>query len=660
MHGCTSRIASKWLAAQLLLFLVGTFAKADADQLFNPVYVARAKTNLAAGTMLTPQNTAVSSTKDSAQIPRGAMWLTAPEEAYGFCIYRDCSKGNAIGGYDLYNSAKWKKSVQKTDPLWMQYAQQAKSCDKSGDFVHSHQYEDAALAELDKMGKANQHITHMDEAQLLFEMFYHTEESKADNARSSAELKKAISNLPVPQLFPPNLNQLKADSEKRDLERVKKASTRAARDKKWYDIMIRVLPPKSQLVSILADDVQRSATDLKQAEPQKISAPKESLEITNIKRHATRVQSYKLPRSTSDQAYLHCVQGRLQMQSGDYKTALKSFNDAVAADPKCAEAYDGQGCAKARLGDYAGAVDDFNTVLKLIPNDPVAYFNRGVAQCWCKHYREAIDDFDHVTKIDKFDAGAVFNRGFAQDRLGQTNESAADFAQAAKMATFMRCVPADREHLDLDPAQVYSYFTKHCDLRDSSKNESGVQISSDHKAARAFMEEADRKNKAKDYRGAIEACNKALKADTFMTTAYEVRMMAHYGLGDRQAASEDIKASEKATALQQKYFAAEGAASRTGTIDQYNNVLKLNPTDPFAWYGRGQRRSDLGDYKGAVEDFTTSLKYKPNYANTFQCRGDARKRLGDEPGAEADYDAAAKNDAMYAMMRQVNKTLKPH
>src|SRR6185437_10903461 len=121
MHGCTFRIAT-WLGAQLMLLLLGSCLRTDADVLFNPVYVARAKKNLAAGTMLTPQNTSVSSTKDTTQIPRGAMWLTAPETAYGFCIYRDCSKGDAICGYDLYNSSRWKQPVQKTDPLWMQYA----------------------------------------------------------------------------------------------------------------------------------------------------------------------------------------------------------------------------------------------------------------------------------------------------------------------------------------------------------------------------------------------------------------------------------------------------------------------------------------------------------------------------------------------------------
>ena len=56
---------------------------------------------------------------------------------------------------------------------------------------------------------------------------------------------------------------------------------------------------------------------------------------------------------------------------------------------------------------------------------------------------------------------------------------------------------------------------------------------------------------------------------------------------------------------------------------------------------RGAVRSTLGDNKGSIEDYDQAIKLKPDYPLAYYNRGLARSTLGDKQSAILDHQKAA-------------------
>ena len=118
-----------------------------------------------------------------------------------------------------------------------------------------------------------------------------------------------------------------------------------------------------------------------------------------------------------------------------------------------------------------------------------------------------------------------------------------------------------------------------------------------------------------DNQGAIDNFTQVIQIDPNDAYAYFLRGKARSNLGDYQ-----------------------------GAIDDFTQAIKINPNYADAYYDRGNTRSDLGDYQGAIDDFTQAIKINPNYADAYNNRGFARYFLGDKQGAIDDYTQAIQID----------------
>lgn len=65
-------------------------------------------------------------------------------------------------------------------------------------------------------------------------------------------------------------------------------------------------------------------------------------------------------------------------QARDYQGALNDTNQAIALNPKLANAYALRAAVKRELQDYQGAITDYNRAIALDPKNEWSYFNRGV------------------------------------------------------------------------------------------------------------------------------------------------------------------------------------------------------------------------------------------------------------------------------------------
>ena len=58
------------------------------------------------------------------------------------------------------------------------------------------------------------------------------------------------------------------------------------------------------------------------------------------------------------------------------------------------------GTEKLDIGDYKGALKDFNQAVELSPNLAIAYYKRGTARSYLQMYTEALSDFNKALHIN--------------------------------------------------------------------------------------------------------------------------------------------------------------------------------------------------------------------------------------------------------------------
>ena len=82
-----------------------------------------------------------------------------------------------------------------------------------------------------------------------------------------------------------------------------------------------------------------------------------------------------------------------------------------------------------------------------------------------------------------------------------------------------------------------------------------------------------------------------------------------------------------------------------GAIADYNEAVKLAPSDPTGWAGKCWSRALAGELPAALSDCNEMVKLRPNDPYALVIRGFARLKAGQFDGAIADYNAALKHDA---------------
>ncbi len=87
---------------------------------------------------------------------------------------------------------------------------------------------------------------------------------------------------------------------------------------------------------------------------------------------------------------------------------------------------------------------------------------------------------------------------------------------------------------------------------------------------------------------------------------------------------------------------------RQGAIADYDEVLRINPSDDVAYNNRGLVRYDLGDKRGAITDFELAIQGNPGNFVAYCNRGVLRAELGDRVGAIEDYTTALHINPDYA------------
>ncbi|MBW4670108.1 MAG: tetratricopeptide repeat protein [Cyanomargarita calcarea GSE-NOS-MK-12-04C] len=249
-----------------------------------------------------------------------------------------------------------------------------------------------------------------------------------------------------------------------------------------------------------------------------------------------------------------------------------------------------------KLGDecvnkkqYQDAITAYSHALQIQPRNADIYYKRGNARYSLREYEGAIPDYIQAININPNYAKAYNQSASARYELGDYQGAIEDYTQAIKIN------PND---------------------------------------ALAYRNRANVRSQIGDNQGAIEDFTHAIKINPHDRDTYRSLDKAGYLLKDKPQFAHDADAYKKRANSRYELGNYEGA------IEDYTQMIDINPNDAFAYKNRANVRSYCGDYQGAIDDYTQTIKINFNDADAYYHRGNIRCELGDKLLAIEDFQKA--------------------
>jgi tetratricopeptide (TPR) repeat protein len=288
-----------------------------------------------------------------------------------------------------------------------------------------------------------------------------------------------------------------------------------------------------------------------------------------------------IPQNTAPKADDYLASAVQKYTKGDNRGALADLNQAIALNPKSANAYAGRGILKnQKLNDVQGALADYNQAIALNPKFALAYNNRGGLKYEdLNEVQGALADFNQAITLDPKLADAYYNRGSLKtQKLNDVQGALADYNQA----------------IALNPKYAIAYYNRGNLKAEKLNDIQGAladfnqSIALDPKYAGAYNNRGALKYRIKDIQGALADFNQAIALDPKAANVYNNRGGLKYGINDIQ-----------------------------GALADFNQAIALDPKYARAYTKRGILKAEkLNDLKGAISDMQQAAKLARLQGNT--------------------------------------------
>jgi len=185
-------------------------------------------------------------------------------------------------------------------------------------------------------------------------------------------------------------------------------------------------------------------------------------------------------------------------QAADYFTTL------IRASPNDAWRFIWRGNVWKALGEFDKALRDYGEAIRLAPDDAIAYNNRGAVHRARGDLEHALADYDEAVRLDPGYAMALANRGDVRLARGEYDQAIADYDAAVDLNPMARKPRSRKVRARLftgSPeviADAWSAISSDgwetaYSLYDAIAGHFGARRVGDAEAAKAFLDEADRK-----------------------------------------------------------------------------------------------------------------------------------------------------------------------
>ena len=120
-------------------------------------------------------------------------------------------------------------------------------------------------------------------------------------------------------------------------------------------------------------------------------------------------------------------------ERGDFSGAVQFYDQAIALNPRHAEAHYKRGNALKNVGQLETAIESYNRAIEFRPGYSQAYCNRGVVQQSLGLVAEALASYDQAIALEPTDAMAHYNRALLMQELSRWEEALAGYNRAVQI-----------------------------------------------------------------------------------------------------------------------------------------------------------------------------------------------------------------------------------
>lgn len=327
--------------------------------------------------------------------------------------------------------------------------------------------------------------------------------------------------------------------------------------------------------------------------------------------------------------------GELALNRKEYITANAHFTECIRLNPLFADAYRARAIVREHLGENAKALTDYNVYVDLNPLDAEALFSRAVLRFDAKQFLLARQDFLNLLTLPKGETNTVY---FAQEQFDDSK---------GKILTAQRNT---KDH-------IYNYlgliettiprYDKAIEWLDSA-----IKVAPDNPSY--WVNRGIARQGKKDNAGAVADYNQALVLDPENSLALHNMADLQTQLGNKDTSEKLIDASiEKNKNL--PYPRAERAYQRLqkgdlkGALEDYDEVVKLEPKNPDNYINRGIVKEKLKDLPGAAIDFAKAIELDEKNQKAWMEHGNIMTKEKKWKEALEDYDVAIKLEPKYGL-----------
>jgi tetratricopeptide (TPR) repeat protein len=306
---------------------------------------------------------------------------------------------------------------------------------------------------------------------------------------------------------------------------------------------------------------------------------------------------------------------RLNAGAERWEDAREFSEKALAFDPNDAEALIDRSRANTGLADFARGYADAERASKLAPNSADALTARAAAAYGLGNYLQAIADGKRALELDPENKNAF--------QLLKLSEG-----RTKKIPDFERSAPPQlADTVEREYHGMVEQLNQVEEMRQRPVEEPGPS------AVQRFVSSSGSKLAVKDYWGAVEDADAALKLDPNNARALYFRATAHNLIGEYGDAAGDATRGLTITPNDSALHDARAwAYNRMGrfvdAIADAHWALESDPRDGYALANRAYADEQRGDYDAMAEDYKAAAALNPQFADTY---ADAARRHGLTP-----------------------------
>jgi tetratricopeptide (TPR) repeat protein len=274
--------------------------------------------------------------------------------------------------------------------------------------------------------------------------------------------------------------------------------------------------------------------------------------------------------SDLDKAGRFFLMGNEELNSQNYKEAIRLYTEAIAKNPQFKEAYNNRGVAYYKTLRYAEAVNDYTyAILQVDPEYNDAYRNRFEASLASGNFNRALDDAVFLRKNFSDSAYTYFYEGLALTELKRFDEAISQFNKSYEL---------DNENVEAIVNQANAYYMS--DRFEEAKVLLQKAIGMDASEPNIYNTLSLIATQENQFEQALEFANEAIALDRLNAYFNNNRGFIYLNLGDLEKAEADI-----------------------------NLGIKADPRNPWAYRNKAIFYFKSGNYESALRNIEQAALY---------------------------------------------------